>query len=87
MTVSFKLKRVSGTNAPVMDYDISILHHPFSMLAAGPRGAGISEFLKQLLSLKRYIMTNPPGENFLVLWKTSTRPVLFLAQEIPSTEF
>ena len=32
-------KRVWGTNVPVMDYDIFILHHPFSMLVAGPRGA------------------------------------------------
>ena len=30
------------------------------MLVAGPQGAGKSEFVKQLLSLKRFIMTNPP---------------------------
>ena len=30
------------------------------MLVAGPRGAGKSEFAKQLLSLKWFIMTNPP---------------------------
>ena len=53
-------ERVQGTNVPVMDYDIFKLHYPFSMLVAGPRGAGKSQFVKQLLSLKRYIMTNPP---------------------------
>ena len=31
-----------------------------SMLVAGPRGAGKSEFVKQLLLYKRYIMTNLP---------------------------
>ena len=35
-----------------MDYDIFKLHHPFSMLVAGPRGTGKSEFVKQLLALK-----------------------------------
>ena len=53
-------ERVLGTNVPVVDYDIFKLHHPFSMLVAGPRGAGKNEFVKQLLSLKCYIMTNPP---------------------------
>ena len=53
-------QRVWGTNVPVMDYDIFKLHHPFNMLMAGPRGAGKSEFVKQLLSLKCYIMTDPP---------------------------
>ena len=43
-----------------MDYDIFKLHYPFSMLVAAPRGARKSEFVKQLLSLKRFIMTNPP---------------------------
>ena len=52
-------KRIWGTNVPLMDYDIFKLHHPFSMLIAGPRGGGKSEFVKQLLSLKRFIMTNP----------------------------
>ena len=52
--------RVWGANVPVMDYATFKLHHPFSMLVAGPRGAGKGEFVKQLLSLKRYIMTNPP---------------------------
>ena len=41
-----------------MDCDIFTLHHPFSMLVAGPRGAGKSEFVKQLLSLEHYIMMN-----------------------------
>ena len=53
-------ERICGTNVPVMDYDIFKLHHPFSMLVAGPRGAGKREFVKQLLALKRFIMTNPP---------------------------
>ena len=53
-------ERVWRTNVPVMDYDIFKLHYPFSMLVAGPRGAGKSEFVKRLLSLKRYITTNPP---------------------------
>ena len=53
-------ERVWGTNVPVMDYDIFKLCHPFSMLVAGPRGAGKSEFVKQHLSLKCYIMTDPP---------------------------
>ena len=51
---------VWGTNVPFMDYDMFKLHHPFSMLVAGPRGARKSEFVKQLLSLKHYIMTDPP---------------------------
>ena len=53
-------ERVWGTNVPVMDYDIFKLHHPFNMLVAGPREARKSEFVKQLLSLKHYIMTNSP---------------------------
>ena len=43
-----------------MDYDIFDLHHPFSMLVAGPGGAEKSEVVKELLSLKRSIMTDPP---------------------------
>ena len=58
-------ERIWDTNVPVMDYDIFKLHHPFSMLVAGPRGAGKSEFVKQLLSLKRFIMTNPPE---IIVW-------------------
>ena len=80
-------ERVWGINVPVMDYDIFKLHHPFSMLAAGPRGAGKSEFVKQLLSLKRFIMMNPPER--IVWFYEKYQPDLFcsLAQEIPSTEF
>ena len=43
-------ERIWGTNVLVMDYNIFKLHHSFSMLVAGPRGAGKSEFVKQLLS-------------------------------------
>ena len=80
-------ERVWGTNIPVMDYDIFKLHHPFSMLVAGPRGAGTSEFVKQLLSLKHYIMTNAPERN--VWFYGRHQPDLFcsLAQQIPSIEF
>ena len=49
-------ERVRGTNVPIMDYDNFKLHHPFSMLVADPRSAGRSEFAKQPLSLKGYIM-------------------------------
>ena len=80
-------ERIWGTNVPVMDYDIFKLHHPFSMLVAGPRGAGKTEFVKQLLSLKCYIMTNPPER---ILWFYGRhQPDLFhsLAQEIPCIEF
>ena len=70
-----------------MDYNIFKLHHPFSMLVAGPRGAGKSEFVKQLLSLKRFIMTNPPER--IVWFYGRHQPDLFcsLAQEIPCIEF
>ena len=70
-----------------MNYDIFKLHHPFSMLVAGPRGAGKSEFVKQLLSLKCYIMTNPPER--IVWFYGRHQPDLFcsLAQEIPCIEF
>ena len=70
-----------------MDYDTFKLHHPFSMLVAGPRGAGKSEFVKQLLSLKRHIMTNPLER---IVWFCGRhQPDLFcsLSQEIPSIEF
>ena len=79
-------ERVWGTNIPVMDYDIFKLHHPFSMLVAAPRGAGKSELVKQLLSLKRYIMTNPPEK---IVWLYGRhQPDLFcsLTQEIPCIE-
>ena len=70
-----------------MDYDLFKLHHPFSMLVAGPRGAGKSEFVKQLLSLKHYIMTNPPER---IVWcYGGHQPDLFLslAQETLCIEF
>ena len=80
-------ERVWGTNVPVMDYDIFKMHHPFSTLVAGPRGAGKIEFIKQLLSLKSYIMTNPPER--IVWFYGRHQPDLFsyLTQEIPSIEF
>ena len=55
----------------------------FSMLVAGPRGAGKSEFVKQLLSLKRFIIMNPPER---VVWFYGRhQPDLFcsLTQKIP----
>ena len=80
-------ERIWGTNVPIMDYDIFKLHHPFSMLLAGPRGAGRSEFVKQLLSLKRFIMRNPPET--IVWFYGRHQPDLFssLTQEIPCIEF
>ena len=80
-------ERIWGTNVPVMDYDIFKLHHPFSMLVAGPRGAGKSEFVKQLLALKRFIMTDPPER--IVWFYGRHQPDLFcsLTQEIPCIEF
>ena len=79
-------ERVWGTNVPVMD-NIFKLDHTFSMLVAGRRCAGKSEFVKQLLSLKRYIMTNPPER--IVWFYGRHKPDLFcsLAQEIPCIEF
>ena len=57
------------------------------MLVAGPRDAGKSEFVKQLLSLKRFIMTNPPER--IVWFYGRHQPDLLrsLAQEIPCIEF
>ena len=80
-------ERIWSTNVSVMDYDIFKLHHPFSMLVAGPRGAGKSEFVKQLLFLKCFIMTNPPER--IVWFYGRHQPDLFhsLTQEIPSIEF
>ena len=80
-------ERIWGTNVPVMDYDIFKLHHPFSMLVAGPRGAGKSEFVKQLFALKRFIMSNPPER--IVWFYGRHQPDLFrsLTQEIPCIEF
>ena len=80
-------ERVWDTNVPVMDYNMFKLHHPFSMLVAGPRGAGKSEFVKQLLSLKCYIMTNPPER--IVWFYGRHQPDLFcsLTQDILCIEF
>ena len=80
-------ERLWGTNVPVMDYDIFKLHHPFSMLVAGPQGAGKSEFVKQLLSLKCFVITNPPER--IVWFYGRHQPDLFcyLAQKIPCIEF
>ena len=80
-------ERIWGTNVPFMDYDMFKLYHLFSTLVAGPRGAGKSVFVKQLLSLKHYIMTNPPER--IVWFYGSHQPDLFcsLTQEIPYTEF
>ena len=80
-------ERIWGTNVPVMDYDIFKLHHPFGMLVASPRGTGKSEFVKQVLSLKCYIMTDPPER--IVWFYGRHQPDLFcsLTEEIPSIEF
>ena len=80
-------ERVWGTNVPVMDHDIFKLHHPFSMVVAGPQGAGKNEFVKQLLFLKCYIMTDPLET--IVWFYGRHQPDLFssLTQEIPSIEF
>ena len=57
------------------------------MLVAGPRGAGICEFVKQLLSLKCYIMRNPPER--IVWFYGRHQPDLFcsLTQEILNIQF
>ena len=70
-----------------MDYDIFKLDHPFSMLVAGPRGAGKTEFIKQLLSLKCFMMRNPSER--IVWFYGRHQPDLFcsLAQEIPFIVF
>ena len=80
-------ERIWGTNVPVIDYDIFKLHHPFSMLVAGPRGAGKNEFVKQLLSLKRFIMTNPPKRIVWFYGRHQPDLCCSLAQEIPCIEF
>ena len=80
-------ERICGTNVPVMDYDIFKLHHPFSMSVAGPRDAGKSEFVKQLLSLKRFIMTNPPERIVWFYGRHQSDLLCSLAQEIPCIEF
>ena len=68
-------ERIWDTNVPLMDYDIFKLHHPFSMLVAGPRGTGKSELVKQLLSLKCFIMMNPPER--IVCFYGRQQPDLF----------
>ena len=77
-------ERVWGTNVPVMDHEIFKLNHPFSMLVAGPQEAGKSEFIKQLLSLKHYIMTNPPERIVWFYGRHQADLFCSLAQEIPS---
>ena len=57
------------------------------MLVARPRGAGKSEFVKQLLFLKHYVMTNPLER---IVWFYGRHQLdLFcsLTQKIPSMEF
>ena len=57
------------------------------MLVTGPGGAEKSEFVKQLLSLKYFIMMNPPER--IVWFYQRHQPDLFcsLAQEITCIEF
>ena len=57
------------------------------MLVAGPQGAGKSEFVRRLLSLKCFIMMNPPER--IVWFYGGHQPDLFcsLAEEIPCIEF
>ena len=57
------------------------------MLVAGPRGAGKSEFVKQLLSLKCYIMMNPPEKTVWFYGRHQPDLVCSLTQEIPSIGF
>ena len=54
---------------------------------AGPQGAGESEFLKQLLSLKCYIMTDPPERIFWFYGRHQPGLFCSLTEEIPSIEF
>ena len=54
-------ERVWSTNVPVTDFDIFKLHHPFSTLVAGPRGAGKSEFV----ITKNDLILNSTPENRL----------------------
>ena len=70
-----------------MDYSIFKLHHPFGMLVAGPGGAGKSEFLKQLLSLKHFIMTNPTERIVWFYGRHQSDLFCSLAKEIPCIEF
>ena len=79
-------ERVWGKNVPLMDYDIFKLHDPFSMLVAGLRGDGKSEFVKQRLSLKRFIMMNPPERIVWFYGRYQLDLFCSLAQEIPCIE-
>ena len=78
---------VMGQNVPILDYDVLKIHHPFSMLVAGPRGAGKSEFVKRLLTYKDFIMTNAPER--IVWFYGRYQPDLFqsLCKEVPNIEF
>ena len=71
----------------IRDTIIPVMHHPFSMLVTGPRGARKSEFVIQLLSLKRFVMTNPPER--IVWFYGRHQPDLFrsLIRGIPCIEF
>ena len=57
------------------------------MLVVGPPGAGKSEFVKQRLALKQFIMSNPPER--IVWFYGRHQPDLFysLVQELPCIEF
>ena len=80
-------KRVWGTNIPVMDYHIFKLHHPFSLLVAGPRDAGENIFVKQVLSFKHYIMMNLPERIVLLYGRHQLDLFCSLTQEIIRIEF
>ena len=67
-----------------MDYDILKLHHPFSMLVAGRRGAGKSE---TTLILETLHHNESSRENCLVLGRHQPDLFCSLTQEIPSIEF
>ena len=70
-----------------MDYDIFKFHHPYSMLISGLRVPGKSEFVKQLLSLKCYIMTDPPERIVWFYGRHQQDLFCSLTEEIPSIEF
>ena len=57
------------------------------MLVAGPRGAGKSESVKQLLSLKHFIMRNPPERIVWFYGRHQPDLLCSLAKEIPCIEF
>ena len=76
-----------GFGAPMFLLWTTISSNCTILLVAGPRGAGKNEFVKQLLSLKRFIMTNPPER--IVWFYGRHQPEMFcsLTQEIPCIEF